>query len=49
MMAVLKLVKVGTGFPAIHNDFTGSQMLEIGVIVVALYPILEKQASGHQQ
>lgn len=27
MMAVLKLVKVGTGFPAIHNDFAGSQML----------------------
>lgn len=27
LLAVCKLVRVGTGFPAIHNDRTGSQML----------------------
>lgn len=27
LMAVCKLVKAGTGFPAIHNDYAGSQML----------------------
>jgi choline trimethylamine-lyase len=27
MMAVVKLVSKGTGFPAIHNDYAGSQML----------------------
>lgn len=27
LMAVCKLVKMGTGFPAIHNDNVGSQML----------------------
>lgn len=27
LMAVAKLVRTGTGFPAIHNDYVGSQML----------------------
>jgi formate C-acetyltransferase len=27
MMAVCELIKVGTGFPAVHNDRVGSQML----------------------
>lgn len=27
LMAVTKLVRLGTGFPAIHNDYVGSQML----------------------
>lgn len=27
LMAVCKLVRLGTGFPAIHNDYAGAQML----------------------